>query len=184
MKHARSIAGIWGYLLTGECEALDEYARLACERNNGKPVIVNIGAGAGTSGLVFREACLDAELYTVDFCESGPLGSLEGERNAFRDTGLAHPTQILGKSADIGKSWNPDKKIDLLFIDDGHHRPDVIADIEAWWPHVKIGGIVIFHDYNAAPWPDVEEVVDEFMIGQKYLGLYNTVFVVEKEREL
>jgi len=48
-------------------------------------------------------------------------------------------------SSSVGKRWV--KKIDLLIVDADHEYAGVKADIEAWWPHVKPGGIVFFHDY-------------------------------------
>lgn len=127
-------------------------------------VIVNIGAGAGTSGLALREAARDAKIYTVDIAEEGnPFGGLENERNAFGNPEfnprqLALPLQIHGDSKEVGKSWK--EPVDLLFIDGDHSIPGVVGDVRAWIPHVKIGGIVIFHDYECAIWADVARVVN------------------------
>lgn len=37
--------------------------------------------------------------------------------------------------------------IDILFIDDDHNYPKVRANIKAWLPKVKSGGLICGHDY-------------------------------------
>lgn len=40
-----------------------------------------------------------------------------------------------------------DDSIDLVYIDGDHNYESVSADIEAWYPKVKPGGIISGHDY-------------------------------------
>lgn len=129
-----------------------------------EPVLVNIGAGAGTSSLAMREVAPKAVLYSVDISPGGPLGGLEGERNAFKDAGLRYPVQILGDSKDAAMYYASDVKldIDLILIDDGHLKDDVVRDITSWIPYLKRNGVIVFHDYGAERWPNVKEVVDEY----------------------
>ena len=59
----------------------------------------------------------------------------------------------------------PDSFFDFVFIDDDHTYPVTKANIEAWLPKVKAGGIIAGHDYrNGFPGVDkaVEAVLDEF----------------------
>lgn len=54
----------------------------------------------------------------------------------------------IGMTAEIGKEWvGP---ICFLVIDAGHRYEEVHADIEAWVPHLRSGGMVFFDDYG--PW--------------------------------
>lgn len=55
----------------------------------------------------------------------------------------------------------PDQSFDVVFIDGAHERKYVEADIRAWWPKVRCGGVMVGHDYGAKHWPDVKAVVDE-----------------------
>ena len=57
---------------------------------------------------------------------------------------------------------------DVLHIDAGHDYQSVMADLKAWWPQLKDGGILIGDDYCKKPligqgkWPEVRQAVDEF----------------------
>ena len=44
-----------------------------------------------------------------------------------------------------------DNSLDFVFIDAQHDYDSVHADILAWWPKVKIGGVIGGHDYNPGP---------------------------------
>jgi predicted O-methyltransferase YrrM len=51
---------------------------------------------------------------------------------------------------------------DFVFIDAAHDYDSVKADIQAWLPKVKPGGIIAGHDYCDA-WPGVKKAVDELI---------------------
>jgi predicted O-methyltransferase YrrM len=58
--------------------------------------------------------------------------------------------------------------IDFIFIDASHEYDFVKKDIEAWFPKVKIGGIIAGHDYKTG-WIGVDKAVDEFFVDKKIL---------------
>jgi len=51
-----------------------------------------------------------------------------------------------------------DASLDFVFLDAGHRYEDITADIKAWQPKVKPGGILAGHDYH---YPDVTRAVNE-----------------------
>ncbi|MBV8523326.1 MAG: class I SAM-dependent methyltransferase, partial [Acetobacteraceae bacterium] len=54
-------------------------------------------------------------------------------------------------------------KVDLVHLDGGHDYRSVMADLQAWWPLVRPGGILIGDDYNTnGVWPEVRQAFDEF----------------------
>ena len=55
-----------------------------------------------------------------------------------------------------------DESIDLVYIDALHDYESVSADIRAWYPKVREGGIIAGHDYLLSSWPGVVAAVDEF----------------------
>jgi predicted O-methyltransferase YrrM len=65
-----------------------------------------------------------------------------------------------GTSLSVAKKV-ADKSLDWVFIDAGHTKDEVLADIEAWLPKVKKGGIISGHDYKEDVWMGVVEAVNE-----------------------
>lgn len=55
-----------------------------------------------------------------------------------------------------------DKSLDLVFIDADHSYEGVVADIEAWYPKVRKGGLICGHDYNPELFEGTVKAVDEF----------------------
>ncbi len=153
------LANWLGYINEEEVDLLQGIAmRLP---NNG--FSLNIGAGGGTTALAVAECRPDVSITSVDMSPGGPLGGLEGERNAFDGAGIEHPTQILGDSKEVGKQWNG-SGFDMILIDGDHSEDGIRGDIESWMPHLKPGGYVVFHDYTQPMWPAVKKVVDELIV--------------------
>lgn len=145
-----SVQAWLGYLFEDEVTKMQQMAR---ELPPGA-VVINIGAGGGTSGLLFAEILgEDGYLYTIDITnESSPLGCLEGERAVFKSAGLYHLLgenwfQIHGDSKEVGASWDG-PKVDFVFIDGDHSYDGCVGDIVSWWPHLKVGGLMAIHDYG------------------------------------
>lgn len=157
MKKAFKLADAFGYLRREEVVLLQRCA----DALPPSPTIINIGAGAGTSALTFAEKRPDAHVITVDISPGGPLGGFEGERNAFDNAKMEYPEQILGDSGAIGKSWDRGL-VDMVFVDGDHSTKGVERDIAGWLHHIKVGGIIAFHDYGER-WPRVVEVIDRLV---------------------
>ena len=56
-----------------------------------------------------------------------------------------------------------DKSLDFVFIDADHRYEGVLADIKAWLPKVRDGGIIAGHDYD---WEGVFKAVNEMFEGK------------------
>ena len=143
IRHWREITPSWILLyeeafLQGLAATLGEGAR-----------VVNIGAGAGTSscallrGLIERD---DAQVLSIDI----DAEMLEREKKMADDQGLetdARLIQIEGESAEVAtREGIP--PLDLVFVDGAHDYAGVSADLEAWVPHLKEGGLLVLHDYG------------------------------------
>ena len=156
------------------------------------PVIVNIGAGGGTSGLAFVEARADVRLYTIDITDkSSPFGCLEAERVVFEQAGFPMSTQrwtqIHGDSKTV--DWDGGE-VDMVFIDGDHSYMGCAGDISVWWPRLKPGGIMAIHDFDKervfsaksqelvaqgphpSSWPGVNRAVREFSETASYQSRY------------
>jgi hypothetical protein len=72
-------------------------------------------------------------------------------------------------SVDAAKLFT-DGSLDFVYIDASHDYKNVTADLKAWYPKVKIGGVVSGHDYADGMWEypggfvrlEVKRAVDEF----------------------
>lgn len=65
--------------------------------------------------------------------------------------GLADKYPVLrpmrGWSVDMAKEFG-DGSLDFVYIDANHTLPQVIADLAAWSPKVRTGGLIMGHDYR------------------------------------
>lgn len=50
---------------------------------------------------------------------------------------------------------------DMIFIDSTHTYGEVLAETDRWMPHLRSPGIMVFHDYRHADFPEVERALDE-----------------------
>jgi len=56
----------------------------------------------------------------------------------------------------------PDASLDFVYLDGNHSFPYVVADLAAWSPKVRAGGIIAGHDFRRHKWPNqmhVEQVI-------------------------
>ena len=65
-----------------------------------------------------------------------------------------------------------DASLDFVFLDADHSREGVAADLEAWWPKIRPGGLVAGHDWENPDFPGfgVEEAVLAFLAGRPDAG--------------
>jgi len=88
---------------------------------------------------------------------------------------------IEGTSEEAAKRIASDS-VDLVFIDANHKYPYIKADIINYWPKVKLGGIMLGHDYreDGKKFRGVRKAVTEFF-GQSLTILEHThIFRVKK----
>jgi len=133
-------------------------------------VEVGVLRGLLSSHLLLRRPGLF--LYMVDDWSLGVVDDSPAEviREAHRNTLFAeNRRRILSmKSVEAAQEF-ADSSLDFVFIDASHDFESVTADIRAWWPKVKAGGLLMGHDYGkkkpvSVDGPDweVERAVDEW----------------------
>lgn len=149
-------------------------------KDRSHPVGAEIGVFAGelSSRLLQRG---DLSLYLVDswatsesdshYTESGDFHSRLSQGEQERFYGLARElTAFAGQRAKILRKPSieaaediPDGSLDFVFIDADHSYEGCKADIEAWSPKVKPGGLIAGHDYENTAFPKfgVKRAVDE-----------------------
>ena len=167
-ENSYQLSDSFGYLTHNEINGIKQLVNMVSESN---PQVINIGAGAGTSGISILEAREDSHLITLDMRIDSPLGSLQSEINALEKSGLGdisdRHSQVLGNSSELADMFD-NETIHMVFIDGDHERNGVRADISAFLPKITRGGIIAFHDYGIRadgiePWPEVKIAVDELI---------------------
>jgi predicted O-methyltransferase YrrM len=117
-------------------------------------VCVEIGSARGKSachvGLALRENgkgrlwAIDPH-RTTDWNDADSADTFDTIRRNVRTAGLERWVEIVrDDSRTAAQSWS--RPIDLLFIDGDHSYAGVKADWDAFAPHVRPFGFVVFHD--------------------------------------
>lgn len=65
-----------------------------------------------------------------------------------------------------------DGSLDFVYLDANHSRPHVEADIEAWVPKVRVGGVVAGHDYCAGDGYGVIDAVTAYVLAHDIHPLF------------
>lgn len=158
---------IFGYM---SCHKL--YKRMVEQAQNGA-VFVELGVYRGKSAAFMAVEIIKSgkkiEFYAVDHFKGSPELMSDSEIAAgelFQKTKerLEKVSNVIKflplASIDAAKVF-ADESIDFIYIDAAHEYDDVKADIKAWYPKVKRGGIISGDDYAIHSHPGVRKAVDE-----------------------
>lgn len=101
-----------------------------------------------------------AEAATLALEQDGGLPLWQRFQRNIKEAGLQRIiTAIRSDSVSAAKGF-ADRSFDFIFIDAAHDEPSVRADINAWMPKLRIGGLMAGHDYQKAP---VKKAVDKLL---------------------
>lgn len=147
---SKKVKTVFGFLSEAHSKKLYELARSLPP----KSVIAEIGSLAGKSTIALASAVKEKQgiVYAIDIFKSGlahfreilPEDYFPVFQANMKKNNLDNVIPLRGRSEEIGKTWKI--PIDMLFIDGGHTYPQVKLDFGSFFPHVKKGGIVCFHD--------------------------------------
>lgn len=150
-----------GKMLLGDFEVLYEIAK-------GKETIVELGTSRGFGAMIM--SLHGAEVYTIDnylvFDDEKSTSVLDREDSVEIRFAVARYlslfgkiTQVYGDVLEISKEQFEPETVDLLYIDADHSFRGTKENFFAWFPKVKKGGFILFHDYSNQH-PGVKEFVD------------------------
>lgn len=129
-------------------------------------VAVEVGVRDGHFSKFILDNTLVKKLYAIDPWENNP--ELTWAEESFKICqSFLNP---FGDRAEMIKAYSPsaaemfdDESIDFVYVDALHDYDSVKADINAFYPKVKKGGIIAGHDYHLGDWPGVYHAVNEFV---------------------
>lgn len=105
---------------------------------------------------------------------TSPLGPVQ-KTQPFRD----RATHVIQGSVEAA-AWVGRNSLDLVFIDGNHTYVAARDDIAAWWPTVRLGGLMAGHDYTFS-YPGVIQAVNEFALdAHLHLSLAPEVWWIRK----
>lgn len=171
--------------LVGWCNFHDIYAEAAAEARDDS-VLVEVGVAFGRSLAFLAKSLLDAgkksTLYGVDpwprdarsWTSDGSVARPDGAFLSFCRGMVQHAPHELERisilrlsSLDAAKAVGALGGADFVFIDANHAYEHVRADIAAWRPVVRRGGVLAGHDHCDYT-PGVEKAVRE-VFGSDYV---------------
>ena len=185
---AKNLAEAFGYLSMEELALLIQLV----ESLPDDPLVVNIGAGVGTSTMAILETREDSFVVSVDlYTGVHPTGGLGNEYFEVKDAEmLDRRFGICSDSTVAGMQWWENKnepwwrrKVDMVFHDAAHNEVTLTTEIEAWLPRVRAKGIIAVHDYTSVHWDGVMKAVDELLSPRfKLIKQADTLIAFRKEK--
>ena len=157
---------------------------LARECSDG--VIVEIGSKYGRSTICLGHGSKEGKankVYAIDphinsyECPS----SYDEFKKNISDADLDSIVETIVSTSEKA-TINFNEPVGLIFIDGDHTENMVKIDFEAWFPKVKEGGIMAFHDV-AAWWPGPKNIVKRFVIDSRNfsdIGFTNQIIFAKK----
>lgn len=147
----------------------ESYYSIVSQRLKNGDRAVEVGVYKGKSILYLAESIIEANkqvnLFAVDTFKGSVEHSDQKEGQIYNEyicnvEPLKHVIKtIIMPSVDAASTFD-DKSLNFVFIDAAHDYDNVKADIQAWMPKVKNGGILAGHDYHHY---DVKKAVDELL---------------------
>jgi len=132
-------------------------------------VCVELGSWMGASAIPVARAirrwsgaltCVDTWSGTVGHAGGAPMMVWSFARNVFEAGVAGNVRMIAAPSVEAARWWR--EPIDYLYVDADHSYEAVIADLHAWVPHVRPGGLIVGDDYGHRNLPGVAPAWDEF----------------------
>jgi predicted O-methyltransferase YrrM len=147
------------------------YKMLALVEHARPKVCVELGTWQGASAIPVARAirrwggtitCIDTWGGTVegDATTTQPWMLLACVRNMTQAGVVGNMRLIPCSTLEAARWWT--EPIDYLYVDADHSYEGVLADLRAWVPHVKPGGLILGDDYDSELFPGVKPAWDEY----------------------
>lgn len=128
--------------------------------------ILEVGSYLGASACFLVAAAMEigGKVHCVDTWQNEAM--TEGSRDTWAEFQINTAPYALmiiphrGRSVDVAQTFK--ERLDLLFLDGDHSYEGCRADVLAWLPHLKPGGIIVMHDYAWAE--GVKRVVAQLLV--------------------
>lgn len=143
--------------------------------------LVEVGSYCGRSSSLLGQMAIEHghELSCVDNFVSGAPGIIDVEKEFKKNMDRSRVKyQLLCMESKRAAHLFDDEEVDFVFIDGDHRYEGTRDDIKFWFPKLRKGGFMLFHDYNSS-WDGVRKAVDEVK-GLEDLGVTGSLMVKQK----
>jgi predicted O-methyltransferase YrrM len=137
-------------------------------------VVVELGSWMGASAIAMARSvrrwggtvtCVDTWAGELNDDGGSPAGRsplmLLSCARAMVEAGVSASVRLIpAMTVDAAQCWT--QPIDFLYVDADHGYDAVRADLAAWVPHVKPGGLIAGDDYDHPRYPGVKTAWDAF----------------------
>lgn len=135
-----------------------------------RQVVGELGTATGWTALAFALASPERRVWTYD-----PVARPEVERyRRLVDDDVRSRVEFVTAPGSAGPPAG--LSFDLLYIDSSHEQDETIAEVQAWRPSLRYGGLIVFDDYAHPHFPGVRAAVAALGLAGRRLG---TLFVHE-----
>ena len=165
-------------------------------RNNGNPLVaVEVGVDRGFNTAMMLTQCPNLTIYAVDpydhmYTYINSTAEFKEEQVIERKNFSIDLLSMFGdrckrvfKPSLVAVNDFTDNYFDYIYIDGDHRYEPVKQDLKAWYPKLKVGGILGGHDYTGGCFGVVNAVNDFYSkIGVKFNFCDNGDFWSVKEK--
>lgn len=151
----------WGFpspggIDKGDIEVLETLVKEQISKVGFEVKIADVGCWTGKSTISFALASPQSTIVAIDWFKGSdgtPLSSAADGTDVkdvlkanLRYFDVFNRVNILEDQSVEASMKFPDNHFDIVFLDADHRYLNVLADLKAWWPKVKPGGIFCGHD--------------------------------------
>ncbi len=128
-----------------ECGLIGEIAEIGCAHGGFSTIVLSQWKGRKyymidpwevQDSEIYRERQISKEDYDTKHRECCEIADKDKRAVVIR-----------ALSQDAVKQFS-DGQLDVVYLDGNHEYQHVISDMDAWWPKVKVGGIMGGHDFQ------------------------------------
>jgi len=130
------------------------------------------------SGKRIRFDCVDTWDGSIECKDESLMKVKDGLYNCFLDNikPVHQAINIVRMSSyDAAKTYN-ENSVNYIFIDASHDYDNVCADIKAWLPKVRCGGILAGHDFKHPP---VRKALQD-VLNDKVISTHEDIWIYHK----
>lgn len=137
-------------------------------------VCVELGSWLGASAVAVARSirrwggvlyCVDTWTGEVNQPAGTPIGApimLSSCARHLVEAGVSPNVRLIPATTVAAADAWAGPAIDLLYVDADHAYASVLADLHAWVPHVRSGGVILGDDYASPIYPGVQQAWDDF----------------------